>query len=52
VEASRRVVIKPFFFSLGLSREFHLGGDLLAIYKVEKKDLIFIRIGTHNQLFK
>jgi len=33
-------------------REFHLGGDLLVIYKVEKKDLILIRIGTHNQLFE
>ena len=33
-------------------REFHLGGDLLVIYKVEKNDLILIRIGTHNQLFE
>ncbi len=33
-------------------REFHLGEDLLVIYKVKKKDLILIRIGTHNQLFE
>jgi len=33
-------------------REFHLGGDLLVIYKVDNKDLILVRIGTHNQLFE
>jgi len=33
-------------------REFHLGGDLLVIYKIEGNDLILVRIGTHNQLFE
>ena len=33
-------------------REFHLGGDLLVIYKVDGKDLILVRIGSHNQLFE
>ena len=32
-------------------REFHLGGDLLVIYKIDKTDLILVRIGTHNKLF-
>jgi mRNA interferase YafQ len=33
-------------------REFHLGGDLIVIYKKEKDTLILVRIGTHNQLFE
>ncbi|MEO2065328.1 MAG: type II toxin-antitoxin system YafQ family toxin [Desulfurobacteriaceae bacterium] len=33
-------------------REFHLGGDLLVIYKVDGRDLILVRIGSHNQLFE
>jgi len=33
-------------------REFHLGGNLLVIYKTVGKDLILVRIGSHNQLFK
>jgi len=33
-------------------REFHLGGDLIVIYKIENNNLILVRIGTHNQLFK
>ena len=33
-------------------REFHLGGDLLVIYKIEQKILYLIRIGTHSQLFR
>ena len=33
-------------------REFHLGGDLLVIYKIDENDLILVRIGTHNQLFE
>jgi len=32
-------------------REFHLGGDLIVIYKIEDNNLILVRIGTHNQLF-
>ena len=34
-------------------REFHLGGDMLIIYKqVDKNTIIYVRIGTHAQLFK
>jgi len=33
-------------------REFHLGGDLLVIYRRTRYEIILIRIGTHNQLFK
>ena len=33
-------------------REFHLGGDLLVIYRRTKDEIILARIGTHNQLFK
>jgi len=33
-------------------REFHLGGDMIVIYKSTEEDLILIRIGTHNQLFE
>jgi len=33
-------------------REFHLGGDLVVIYRIENNILQLVRIGTHNQLFK
>ena len=33
-------------------REFHLGGDVLVIYRSTGKEIVFVRIGTHNQLFK
>ena len=33
-------------------REFHLGSDLMVIYKKEKDTLILVRIRTHNQLFE
>jgi len=33
-------------------REFHIGGDLVVIYRVENKTLQLIRIGSHNQLFR
>jgi mRNA interferase YafQ len=36
----------------GQYREFHLGGDMLVIYKIENKTLYLARIGTHNQLFR
>ncbi len=36
----------------GTFREFHISGDLLVIYKVEKGILYLVRIGTHSQLFK
>lgn len=36
----------------GQYREFHIGGDVLVIYKIENKTLYLARIGTHNQLFR
>ena len=33
-------------------REFHLGGDLLVLYRKTKTEITLVRIGTHNQLFK
>ncbi|WP_457756298.1 type II toxin-antitoxin system YafQ family toxin [Thermodesulfatator indicus] len=33
-------------------REFHLGGDLLVIYRQTQDEIVLARIGTHNQLFK
>lgn len=32
-------------------REFHLGGDTLVIYLVNKDVAILMRIGSHAQLF-
>lgn len=34
------------------TREFHISGDLLVIYRVEMDTLELLRIGTHSQLFK
>jgi mRNA interferase YafQ len=34
------------------TREFHLGGDLLVIYRLEETTLQLLRLGTHSQLFK
>jgi mRNA interferase YafQ len=33
-------------------REFHLGGDLLVIYRKTLHEVILVRIGSHNQLFE
>lgn len=33
-------------------REFHLGGDMLVIYKIIDEECTFYRIGSHSQLFK
>ncbi|WP_457560340.1 type II toxin-antitoxin system YafQ family toxin [Caminibacter sp.] len=35
-------------------REFHLGGDLIVIYKkdYENREIILVAIGTHSQIFK
>jgi mRNA interferase YafQ len=34
------------------TREFHVGGDLLVVYRRENDTLQLLRIGTHSQLFK
>lgn len=35
-------------------REFHAGGDLLVIYlvKTKEREILFVRIGTHVDLFE
>jgi len=33
------------------TREFHISGDLLVIYRLESNRLELLRIGTHSQLF-
>ena len=34
------------------TREFHISGDLLVIYRIHSNRLELLRIGTHSQLFK
>lgn len=34
------------------TKEFHVSGDLLVIYRIENSTLELLRIGTHSQLFK
>ncbi len=34
------------------TREFHISGDLIVIYRIEYKTVELLRIGTHSQLFK
>ena len=34
------------------TRELHVSGDLLIIYRIKKDTLELIRIATHSQLFK
>lgn len=33
-------------------RECHIGGDFLLIYRLESKAIIFVRAGTHAELFE
>jgi len=35
-------------------REFHLGGDLIVVYKKDEinREIILVAIGSHNQVFK
>ena len=32
-------------------RECHIGGDFLLIYQIESNTIIFVRTGTHAELF-
>ena len=34
------------------TREFHISGDLLVVYRIDNHTLELLRIGTHAQLFK
>lgn len=36
----------------GGSRECHVGGDFLLIYHMTDRDLIFVDLGTHAELFR
>lgn len=33
-------------------RECHIGGDFLLIYQIENEHLVFVRAGTHADLFE
>jgi len=33
-------------------REFHIGGDIVIIYKIENNVLNLVRIGSHSRVFK
>ena len=33
------------------TREFHISGDLLVVYRIDNGVLKLVRIGTHSQLF-
>lgn len=33
-------------------RECHIGGDFLLIYQVTVNEVVFVRAGTHSELFK
>ncbi len=32
-------------------RECHIGGDFLLIYRLETDSIVFVRTGTHAELF-
>jgi mRNA interferase YafQ len=33
-------------------RECHIGGDFLLIYQVSENTIVFVRTGTHAELFE
>lgn len=33
-------------------RECHIGGDFLLIYRLDANSIIFVRAGTHSELFE
>lgn len=33
-------------------RECHIGGDFLLIYRLEGNAIVFVRAGTHSELFE
>ena len=33
-------------------RECHIGGDFLLIYRLDENTIIFVRAGTHSDLFE
>lgn len=34
------------------ARECHIGGDFLLIYRVDANSIVFVRAGTHAELFE
>lgn len=34
------------------TKEFHINGDLLVVYRIVESTLELLRLGTHSQLFK
>ena len=32
-------------------RDFHAQGDLVVIYRIDDKEVVFVRINTHSELF-
>ncbi|HEY8580353.1 MAG TPA: type II toxin-antitoxin system YafQ family toxin [Beijerinckiaceae bacterium] len=37
---------------LSAYRELHVGGDFLLMYRVEARTVVFVRLGTHADLFE
>jgi mRNA interferase YafQ len=33
-------------------RECHVGGDFLVVYRIEEDTIVFVRTGTHAELFE
>jgi len=33
-------------------REFHISGDLIVLYRIDRDYLQILRIGSHNEIFK
>jgi mRNA interferase YafQ len=33
-------------------RECHVGGDFLVVYRIEEDTVVFVRTGTHAELFE
>lgn len=33
-------------------RECHVGGDFLLVYRADERDVVFVRAGTHAELFE
>lgn len=33
-------------------RECHIGGDFLLVYRIERDSVVFVRAGTHAELFE
>ena len=33
-------------------RECHVGGDFLLVYRADHRSIVFVRAGTHSELFR